>query len=167
MLPGADRVRTADPNGIAALPCLRNIGDQSIGRPVAAADHVSRPGARDRYAPLAKERTSIGRDDDLACRLASGIRIVAAERIVLPVWIDPFAVGVDFVGRDHDRDLHLGEIAQRFEHMRCTEDVGRECLDRRLIAAQDERLSGEVKHDLRLRPDDPTARGLEIANLEG
>ena len=77
-----------------------------------------------------------------------------AHGIVLPVGTQPLLVLVALVGRDHDGDdwslRGRGVPAQGFEQIDRAHHVRGERLDRNVIGEPDERLSREVKDELRL-----------------
>src|ERR1035437_3454669 len=103
MLPWPHGERTADLKQLPRLPGANRVGDETILRPVTAADHIAGAGARHRDALGTQEGIPVTGDDDFTGRLAGAVRVSAAERIVFPVVPRRVSVTIDLVGRDHDR----------------------------------------------------------------
>ena len=116
VLPGADRVRVADADGLAGLEAADEVGDEAVGGPVAAADDVAGAGGGEGDCVLGKLATreiglAVGGGDDLGAGLGAGVGIVAAERIGLAVGPEPFLVLVALVGGDDDDGADGGRAA--------------------------------------------------------
>src|SRR5437868_4889722 len=92
MLPGTYRVRIADHRLLAYGPASHQVGNQSIGCPIASADHVPCPGAPDSRFAVRKKRLPIGSGRDLSTGFAAGIRIKSAQRFGFIVTGVSFAI---------------------------------------------------------------------------
>ncbi len=129
MLPGADGARASDDHWFAQSESRENVGDQSVSRPVAAANHVPCTHGRQGHAILTifigfEKRVAIGRGHELSAALATAVGVVAAHRLVLTVGPDPFLVLVALVGGHIDHGAHGWALAYGLQKVDGAHDVG-------------------------------------------
>jgi hypothetical protein len=153
VLPGTNRVRPTNADGLAGEEAAHQVGQQAIAGPVAATDDVAGSGSGEGDAVTiesvdGKVGLAEGSADDLGAGLAAGVGIVAAEWIGLAVGPDPLLVLVALVGGDGDDGAHAGGSANGVEHAGSADDVGLERADGIFVRVADQRLSGEVEDDL-------------------
>ena len=161
MLPGTYRLGIADDHRLAGRPGAHDVRQQTVERPIAAADDVSgtRRGHRDRVPGAAigmEERPAIGGGYQFGAAFAAAVRIVAAHRLVLTIGPVPFLIFVALIAGDDDDGANAGSVPDGFQKVNGAEDVDRVGLHRALIGEADERLRGHVEDNL----------GLEIARAD-
>ncbi len=156
MLPRASSVGVADLQGLAAGEGTHDVGDETIGGPVASADHVAGASRGDGDVMLGvfrgvEEGIAPGTGDDLGAGLRGTVGIVSAERIALAIRPDPLLVLVALVGSDDDDGANGGGLAHGFEQVNGPEDVRLVSADGVGVGVADQRLRGKMEDDLRLR----------------
>src|SRR5207245_3511808 len=103
--------------------------------------------------------------DNLRSTLASGVRVVPAQRVCFAVAPAPLAVLVALVtGHDH-HDTDAWRQTYRLEHVRRTHHIRGERVYRVLVTLTHERLRGEVKHHFRLCVGHLVLEVLEVAHI--
>ncbi len=142
--------------GRPAARARHGVRDDPVLRPVAAADDVARPRGRERDAvPLElrrrEEAPPVRRDHELGGALRHRVDVVAAHRLVLAVAPEPLAVLVALVARHDDDGAGPALLPERLEHVGGPEHVRRHRLHRLLVGEPDERLRGEVEHEVGAR----------------
>jgi hypothetical protein len=80
--------------------------------------------------------------------LGRGVRIVAAERIVLSKRVRTAVVAIALVARHDDHRARVGLHSQRLQHLCGPGHVDRERLDRLAQPTAHQRLGGHVDDDL-------------------
>ena len=127
------------------------VRNDPVLREVAAADDISRSGRRNRDALRVEKRFPVAVRHQLRAGFAVGIRVVAVQRLVLPIAPDPLAVLIDLVRR------HVEEGADRVGPPDAFTDVHRPhdvCLigePRLPVGGPHDRLRGQMEDDIRLR----------------
>src|ERR1017187_8070126 len=129
VLPGTDGKRAANAYRLAGDETADQVGNEGIGRPVAAADDVA--GARGGEGDLVLSEAGDGEvglaegcGDNLGAGLGAGVGVVAAQGIGLAVGPDPLAVFVALVGGDADDGADGRGAADGIEHAGSADDVG-------------------------------------------
>src|SRR5215472_17446730 len=119
VLPGPDRVGTANHDGLIRGDAAHDVRHQAILGPVASPDHVAGAGSGHRGGTFAaKERVPIRRADELRAGLTGAIRIATAERVFLTISPEPLAVFVTLVAGHHHDGANRWTRADGIEHMR-------------------------------------------------
>src|SRR5690349_15358340 len=106
VLPWPHRGGIANHRPLSAVRCASEIGYQTIARPIATSDDVTRTRRREARSRrgLFKEGLAEGRAHELRARLAAAVRVESAKRIVFAITPDPVAILVTLIGgSDHDR----------------------------------------------------------------
>ncbi len=171
MLPGAGGDWIADGDRLACLESSDAIGEESVGRSVAAPDHVAGAGGGDGEVGRlvregADEAAAPAGDRQFGAGLAGTVGIVAAEPIGLAVAPGPLLIGIHLVGGDHHHGAGVGEGPERFQQVEGAEHVGAPGAYRIGVAAAHQGLGGEVKHDLRLHTEYTALHSLLITQFD-
>ncbi|MCY1418488.1 hypothetical protein D9M71_340490 [compost metagenome] len=170
VLPGAHCLGETQGHRLTGGPRLEHIGDQPLGRKVAAAEHIAgtRSGQAQAMLGMAlgrKERRGIGLREDLAASLATAVRVVPAQRFVLTVGPSPFLVGVHLVGGDHHAGTNATDLAHRFEQVESAHDIGRIGAQRIAVAFAYQGLGRQVQDDFRLHFGDQLQQHTQVAHV--
>src|SRR5688572_29099885 len=105
MLPRASRGGVPDNEWLPGNRRADGIRHNSVQGVVSSANDIASPGGGDRTETRSclEERFPPAMDYEFCSRLARGVRIEPAKRIILAIRVGPFAVLVAFVGRNHDQ----------------------------------------------------------------
>ena len=150
-LPRPHRLRVAHRHRLPAVQGAHAVRHQAIVGPVAAADDIAgahRGHARRRRR--CKEATPVGGGHQLRTAFARAVRVVSTQSVALAVGPAGLAVLVALVAGDHDHGAQRRARARRLEQVDRAQDVGLVGLDRLIVGAAHQRLSGQVEDDLRL-----------------
>ena len=147
MLPGADPARLPQHGRPAGLPGPDQIGHQTVGRHVAAADHVTRARRGDADAGLRQVGPPVGRGHDLRTGLAGAVGLEPAQGRVLVARLG--GIPVALVAGDHDHATHGRRVPHHLQKVGRAHDVGREGGQGVPDAFQEQGLAGKVEDDLR------------------
>lgn len=126
-----------------------NIRDETVFRPIAAADDVSvaRPSQLE-VSGEREHRLTVSRGHQFGAGFACAIRVLSSESTELSVTPRPFAIVVNLVGGDTDDRPYVWALPRGLQNVRRAHDIGRERLNRITMGPADKRLRSEVKHDL-------------------
>ena len=168
MLPGPHRCRKTQIHRLIGCKRPQAIRDQAIGGPITSSDHIACAGRRHvsgmSILPLEETRAK-ARCHDLRRRLAGTVRIMAAQRVDLPIGILPFAIFIHLVGSDEHDGADRVHRPCCLQHARGAHYVGGQRAERITIALPHQGLRCEVEYDFRLRRDERRLESCQIGQI--
>ena len=155
MLPRPHGGRIPHGHRLTGREVPHDVGDDPVGRPVAAADHVAGADGRQLDAMLAEtagreKAPAVGGGHEFGRPFAGAIGIMAPEPVSLVVRP---AVGmrlVALVARDGNQHAGSARFAHRIEQRRRADDVGRKRVERFTVRQSHQRLRSQVQHHVGL-----------------
>ena len=158
-------MRIADVDHLPAHRCADTVGDDAVGRKVAAPDHVARACRRKPHSAAREEALPITMGGDLRTALARRIRIIAQERLILAVAPRPLLILIDLIRRHHECRTNGVRCADTFKDIDCPHHICRERLHGLAVTRPHNRLRREVKDDLRPRRGKRASKCIGIAHI--
>ena len=152
MLERTGRIGIAHHDLPACLHGPHTVRDDPVVGKITAADHISGPGSGNGTVSVRKEGLLIAVSHQLGTGFAVGIRIIAIQRIALPVSILPLPVLIHLVGGHIQKGLHGRRQAHALQHIHRAHHIGLIGVDRILVGIPHDGLCSQMQHDLRLYP---------------
>ena len=170
MLPRPHGCRIPHRHRLTGREVPHDVGDDPVGRPVAAANHVAGADGRQLNAMFAesaqrKEAPAVGGGHEFGRPLACTIGIMAAEPVSLIVRPAVSMGLVALVAGDGNQHAGLTGHAHRVEQRRRADDIDRKRLERLTVRKPHQRLRGQVQHHVWLGLPDSGCQTGRVADV--
>ena len=165
MLPRTNCSGVTDGDAFFVVQGPHGIGNNSVFRPITAADDIACPGAGNANLTILKIRFPVSRCSDFGHSFARAVGVVTTERITLFVVPTRLMVLVALVRGDNDCGTVRCESTKCLEHVNRTHDISLIGLDGDCIGAPHKWLSRHMNHEIRPERVDGFANSLPIPNV--
>ena len=169
VLPGPHRIGIAQGHRLSRFEPADTVRNETVLRPIAAADDITRARSGERRAIL-KKTLAKTRRHQFSAGLAAAVGIVTPQSVVFrkSAALASAALGQVLVhlvaGDDHDA-FEMAQSTACLQQRRGTHHIGRISAKRIAIGFSDQRLRRHVNHDLRIRPRHRLCDALRIADV--